>query len=264
MSDTTGPATAPAAPPRADCVADLAGGLTFDLPAAGTTGPVLVLRRRGGSGGPADETRLPLTPAGEGHVRAVLPATVPLAEGRWDAYVGERAVEPGIRDLRTLVDRVPDEPDGVRVRLPYPTADGRLAVRSWVRRPHAEAGGIVLGEGVCTVEGTLYGACPGAGAVAEARLGGEVHRFPAEGGEAGAFAFTVPYEVLAEPPVTAERLWELWLRPGAEAEPVRVSRLLDDVWDRKNVFVYPAHRGEGYGAAPCYTTDNDLCVRLTP
>ncbi|GGU55978.1 hypothetical protein [Streptomyces lavendofoliae] len=278
MSDATDPAPAPGTPPRADCVADSAGGITFDIAVVDAAEPVLVLRRRGGSAGPApsggpgpgpvpggapDEARLPLTPAGAGHLRAVLPGTVQLAEGRWDAYLGDRAVEPGVRDLRALVDRVPDERDGVRARVPYPTADGRLAVRSWVRRPHAEAGDIVLGEGVCTVEGTLYGARCAAGAVAEARLGGTVHRVPA-GGEGGAFAFTVPYDLLAEPPVTSEQLWELWLRPDAGAEPVRVARVLDDVWDRKNVFVYPAHRGEGYGAAPCYTADNDLCVRLTP
>ncbi|QGV81376.1 hypothetical protein [Streptomyces ficellus] len=264
MSDAAPtPAPAPAAPPRVDCVADSAGGITFDIVVLDTAEPVLVLRRRGGSGGTADETRLPLTPAGEGHMRAVLPNTMELAEGRWDVFLDERAVEPGVRDLRALVDRVPDEEGGVAVRVPYPTADGRLAVRSWVRLPHAEAGDIVLGEGVCTVEGTLYGAETAAGAVAEVRRGGTVHRVPA-GGEKGGFAFTVAYDALAEPPVAAEQLWELWLRPDASSEPVRVSRVLDDVWDRKNVFVYPAHQGEGYRAAPCYTTDNDLCVRITP
>ncbi|GAA2512374.1 hypothetical protein [Streptomyces gobitricini] len=261
MSDATDPALAPA-PPRADCVADSAGGVTFDIAVVDAAEPVLVLRRRGGSGGPADEARLPLTPAGEGHMRAVLPGTVQLAEGRWDMYLDGRAVQPGIRDLRALVDRVPDGSDGVCVRVPYPTADGRLAVRSWVRRPHAEAGDIVLGDGACTVEGTLYGVRAEPGAMAEARLGGTVHRVPADGAE-GAFTFTVPYDALAEPPLAAEQLWQLWLRPGAGAEPVRISRVLDDVWDRKNVFVYPVHQGEGYKAAPCYTTDNDLCVRLT-
>ncbi|MFG3508321.1 hypothetical protein ACGF5F_22800 [Streptomyces sp. NPDC047821] len=263
MSDATAPAPAPGAPPRADCVADSAGGITFDLVAVEAAQPVLVLRPRGGSGGPADEARLPLTPAGGGHLRAVLPSTMELAEGRWDVYLDGRAVEPGIRDLRALVDRVPDEEGGVAARVPYPTADGRLAVRSWFRAPHAEAGDILTGEGACTVEGTLYGARLGAGAVAEARLGGTVRAVPADG-EKGAFSFTLAYDVLAGPPVAAEQLWELWLRPAADAEPVRISRVLDDVWDRKNLFVYPTHQGEGYRAAPCYTADNDLCVRLAP
>lgn len=46
---------------------------------------------------------------------------------------------------------------------------------------------------------------------------------------------------------------------------VRISRILDDVWDRKKIFVYPGlSTGEGGRATPCYSTDNDLCVRLEP
>ncbi|MFV0130618.1 hypothetical protein ACLGI4_23410 [Streptomyces sp. HMX112] len=260
MTDPTTAEQSGRGEPRADCVVDSAGGITFDIAVMDASEPALVLRRRGGTA-PADELRLPLTPAGEGHLRAVLPSTVELAEGRWDAYVDGRAVEPGVRDVRALVDRVPEE-GRVTARVPYPTADGRLAVRSWVRAPHAEAGDITFGAGACTVEGTLYGAELGPGAVAEARRGGKVHQVPAGGG-GGRFAFTLRYDALAEPPVEGEQLWQLWLRPDADAGPVRISRILDDVWDRKNICVYPEHRGEGYRAAPCYTTDNDLCVRLT-
>ncbi|MET9802700.1 hypothetical protein [Streptomyces sp. NPDC006368] len=268
-TDATTPAPAPGAPPRADCLADTTGGLTFTLEAAAVDAaePVLVLRRRGGTA-PSDETRLPLTAVGEGRVRATLPAAHELAEGRWDVSVGGRAVEPGIRDLRALVDRVPAEEGSVTARVPYPTADGRLAVRGWVRAPHAEAGDLTFGAGTCTVEGTLYGAHLGGGAVAEARLGGTVHRVPATG-DKGAFAFTLAYDTLAHDdrtqprPGEGQRLWQLWLRPGTDAEPVRVSRVLDDIWDRRNIHVYPAHRGDGYTATPCYTTDNDLCVRVT-
>ncbi|WP_432073998.1 hypothetical protein [Streptomyces wuyuanensis] len=248
--------------PRADCIADAAGGVTFDIAGTGAPGALLVLRRRGGTG---DSVRLPLTPAGGHHSRAVLPSTVELAEGHWDAYTDDgAAVEPGIRDLRALVGRVP-EAGRIAVRVPYPTADGRLAVRCWVREPHAEAGDIAVSQGSCTVEGVLYGAVFGAGAVAEARLGETVHRVPLTADCAGGrFALTPEYATLAGPAVAGERLWTLWLRPSADAEPVRISRILDDVWNRRNVFVYPAHEGEGYRAAPCYTGDNDLCVRLSP
>ncbi|SDN65801.1 hypothetical protein [Streptomyces wuyuanensis] len=248
--------------PRADCIADAAGGVTFDIAGTGAPGALLVLRRRGGAG---DTVRLPLTPAGGNHSRAVLPSTVELAEGHWDAYTDDgAAVEPGIRDLRALVGRVP-EAVRIAVRVPYPTADGRLAVRCWVREPHAEAGDIAVSQGACTVEGVLYGAVLGAGAVAEARLGETVHRVPPTADCAGGrFAVTLEYATLAGPAADGERLWTLWLRPSADAEPVRISRILDDVWDRRNVFVYPAHEGEGYRAAPCYTADNDLCVRLSP
>jgi hypothetical protein len=256
--------------PRADCIADAAGGITFDVAGAGAPDAVLVLKRRGGKGA-ADELRLPLTPSGDGASRAVLPSTLELAEGRWDTFFSRSgiddgdAVEPGIRDLRALVDQAP-ETDRVTVRIPYPTADGRLAVRCWVRAPHAEAGAIGLApeQGAMTVEGVLYGAELGEGAVAEARLrsGGRVHEVPVTG-EGRAFGFTLPYGSLAEQPVGDEQLWDLWLRPAADAAGIRISRILDDVWDRKSIFVYPKQSTDTCVAAPCYTGDNDLCVRLT-
>lgn len=250
------------AAPRADCIADAAGGVTFDIAGPGAPDASLVLRLRGG--GTEDAVRLPLTPAGGSHSRAVLPSTVELAEGHWDAYTDDgSAVAPGIRDLRALVGRVP-EAGRITARVPYPTADGRLAVRCWLRRPHAEAGDIGVAQGACTIEGVLYGAVLGAGAVGEARLGGAVHRVPAAVGGGGRFALTLPYATLAGPGVDGERSWTLWLRPSEGAEPVRISRILDDLWDRRSVFVYPVHEGEGYRAAPCYTAGNDLCVRLTP
>jgi hypothetical protein len=108
--------------PRADCIADAAGGITFDV--VGAEGPqaALVLRRRGGKAA-GDELRLPLTPSGDGVSRAVLPSTVELAEGRWDAGTDDGvAVEPGIRDLRAIVDQTPADGTGrIAVRVPYPT-----------------------------------------------------------------------------------------------------------------------------------------------
>ncbi|WP_328679563.1 hypothetical protein OG905_32020 [Streptomyces sp. NBC_00322] len=251
--------------PRADCLADAAGAVTFDLAGIGASDAELVLRRRGCEG-EQDETRLPLTPSGDGTSRAVLPGTVELAEGHWDAYAGDRPVESGIRDVRALLDRTPDT-DRIAPRVPYPTAGGSLALRCWVRAPHAEAGdiGVVAEHCAMTVEGRLYGTEVGEGAAAEARLrGGDlVHRVPATGKD-GAFGFTLPFAPLAEASGGKDQWWDLWLVPAAGAAAVRVSRVLDDVWDRRNVFVYPKQRTEtGQFAEPCYTVDNDLCVRLT-
>ncbi|MFF0064525.1 hypothetical protein ACFYRC_23825 [Streptomyces sp. NPDC005279] len=251
-------------PPRADCVADAACGITFDLAGAGSPDAVLVLKRRGKDA--TDEVRLPLTPSGGGTSRAVLPSTVELAEGHWDVSIaGGDAVESGIRDVRALLDRAP-EAGRVAVRVPYPTAAGNLAVRCWVRAPHAEAGDIGLApeRGALTVEGRLYGAELGEGAVAEARLrsGDRVHEVPVTG-EGGAFAFTLPCGPMAQGPVAKEQLWELWLRPAADAAAVRISRILDDIWDKKAIFVYPKVATDTCHAAACYTGDNDLGVRLT-
>ncbi|MFE7666549.1 hypothetical protein ACFU7U_37610, partial [Streptomyces celluloflavus] len=148
---------------RADCIADSAGGLTFDLTApqdADTTwSAALVLRLRGDEGA-ADEVRLPLGPNGSGRLRAVLPSTVALAEGRWHAYadLGDgrepRRLLQGVNDLRSLVGRRPLAGIGrLGVRIPYATRFGNLALRSWLRGPHAEAGDILVAPEGLTVSG---------------------------------------------------------------------------------------------------------------
>ncbi|WP_242586171.1 hypothetical protein [Streptomyces sp. MST-110588] len=185
----------PDGPPelRADCIADSAGGLTFDVTAPSREADAvwsaaLVLRLRGGDG-EADEVRLPLGPTCSGRLRAVLPSTVALAEGRWNAYadLGDgqeaRPLLPGVNDLRSLVDRRPLAGIGrLGVRIPYATRHGSLALRSWLRGPHAEAGELSLSPEGVTVRGRLYGAALAPGAIAEARSRGAVS--PLGGGDA--------------------------------------------------------------------------------
>ncbi|MES9560178.1 MULTISPECIES: transferase [unclassified Streptomyces] len=266
--------------PRADCTVGPDGGITFDLDRRREDGeaPELLLRLRGAKGTDGGTVRLPLSPLRDGRLRAVLPGAGESAEGRWDVYLREPgtdddaavAVEPGIRDLRLLVDRTPGA-GPVAVRIPYPTLDGRLAVRCWLRAPHAEAGAVTFDGTGITVEGTLYGTDLGADAGVEARqpgADGRVLRVPVTGQD-GTFAFTLPLDRLADGAVTAQQLWTLWLVPGTadgeRAGGVRISRILDDVWDRKKIFVYPGRStGEGALATPCYSTDNDLCLRLEP
>ncbi|MCK7623217.1 hypothetical protein MUU72_08915 [Streptomyces sp. RS10V-4] len=271
---------------KADCIADSAGGLTFDLDVPrghGTTwSAALVLRLRAGAGetvaaGPADdEVRLPLGPNGPGRLRAVLPSTVALAEGRWHAYadLGDgadpRRLLPGVNDLRSLVDRRPLAGIGrLGVRIPYATQRGNLALRSWLRGPHAEAGDILVAPGGITVTGRLYGAGPAAGAQAEARsrqAGQEPVTVPlaVEGPD---FRFTLPCAELAARWRRGSEPWDLWLRPGAGAPPVRIARLLDDVPDKEQVFSYPAvpvpAAGGELRVGPYYTLDNDLAVRVS-
>ena len=189
--------------PHADCTADSAGGLTFDVrltdktnktnktnkaggaagasdavtTAVATTGDAaLLLHRRGGGGGPADTVRLPLGLAGtDGTLRAVLPSIMTLPEGRWDAYLALADAEPqrllpGVHDLRSLIDRVPRQGrTWLGVRIPYATKYGNLTVRSWLRWPHAEAGRLRVEDGRLLLHGGLYGARLGATARLEAR-----------------------------------------------------------------------------------------------
>ncbi|TDT36575.1 hypothetical protein EV562_10737 [Streptomyces sp. BK208] len=265
-----------AAPLRADCIGDSAGGLTFDVAARRNTGAaLLILRRRGADGDDAADTvSLPLAPAAEGRLRAALPSSVSLPEGRWDAYArlsggGPRRLVPGVTDLRSLAERTPSGLLGhVAVRIPYATRQGNLTVRSWLRAPHAEAVELVLADSGLTVRGRVYGTqlAPGAYAALRAR--------PGEGGGDGVrrldvaagrteFAFTVPYDGLAP------GLWDLWLRPAGDSGPaVRLARLLDDIADKNPVFTFPrarvrTSRGPGE-AGPYYTGDNDLSLVVAP
>ncbi|MFM9595369.1 hypothetical protein ACKI1J_36150 [Streptomyces scabiei] len=256
-----------AAPPRADCVADFAGGLTFDLADPGVTGAAhLVLHRRGGD----HRTRLPLTPAGHGRLRTALPTGTDLPEGRWDVYLQVAGDEPhrlapGLNDLRSLVDRAPAPAAGrVAVRIPYGTKHGNLSVRSWERSPHAEAGALHIGEGGLEVIVRVYGAAPTPEAYAELTdraEGSPAVRAALVPDDRGDLRFTLPYGGLR--PGT----WNLWLCPRGESGPrARVARLLDDIVEKASVLVYPGRRVEtGHGpveVAPFYTADNDLSVTV--
>jgi hypothetical protein len=255
----------PVTAPRADCVADSAGGLTFDITDRGEPGPAhLLLKLRDSE----QEVRLPLTPAADGHLRAALPSSVELPEGRWDAYVQvadaePRRLVPGINDLRSLVDRVPGAWRGhVAVRIPYATKYGNLTVRSWLRAPHAEAGELDVGKYVLGVRARVYGTALAPDAYVElvGRQAAPVVHAELTADQDG-FHFAVPYAALRP------GLWDLWLRPAGETGPrVRIARLLDDIADKKPVFIYPTATLETeHGpvtAGPYYTGDNDLAVKV--
>ncbi|TGB03121.1 hypothetical protein E4099_20015 [Streptomyces palmae] len=266
-------------PPRAHCVADPAGTLTFDVfdwrPAGAGAGLLLTPR---GPEGAADTLRLPLAPIAGERLRAVLTVETPLPEGRWDVYVAEdgaqpRRLSPGNHDLRALVDREPPSGAGpLAVRIPYATKYGNLSVRSWVRAPHVEAGDIRVGAEELTVHGRLAGAeHPAdllAGAVLEARpRGAEPGTGPTAKPttEGAAFSCALRYADLVRDWAGERLLLDLWLRP-ADGAPVRLARILDDVPDKKEIFVYPAREvAAPHGAARVvayYTVDNDLSVRV--
>ncbi|MET8686283.1 hypothetical protein ABZV77_18910 [Streptomyces sp. NPDC004732] len=264
--------------PRADCIADSAGGLTFDVtdPSEPGTEEVahLLLRLRDADADSAEDVvRLPLTPSGDGRLRAALPSSVELAEGRWNAYAqvagGEpRRLMPGVNDLRSLVDRAPSGSRGhVAVRIPYATKQGNLSVRSWRRAPHAETGELEITGTAMTVQGRVYGTALTDAAYVEAVRRDEPERvlrvdITAEG---PAFSFALRYGPLAD---SGAGPWDLWLLPAGESGPrVRLARLLDDVPDKKAIFTYPVVpcATEEHGtleAGPYYTLDNDLSVRV--
>ena len=68
---------------------------------------------------------------------------------------------------------------------------------------------------------------------------------------------------MAEATGSGGGVWNVFVRPAPEAPFIRVARLLDDVADRKEVFVYPSVEVGGTVVRPYYTVDNDLSVEVT-
>ncbi len=268
--------------PRAHCTIDEDGRITFELEVDPLTAarPQLLLRLRPKKGQPEKVRQLlDLEPVGGGRHRAVLEPRPALAEGRWDAYLlpepnpepeaGRQRLRPGLRDLRLLVaGHRQDRPSPVAVRIPYVTKDGYLAVRTWLRTAHAEAGGIEVAERSMTVRGRLHGASLAEEATVRLRLrggGGTVRTLAPQVEDGGRdFSFTVDYADLAGETGAGSHVWDIAVQPGGGAPPVRIGRLLDDVADRKHVFVYPAVTLGGVSLRPYYTVDNDLSLEVTP
>ncbi|MFI8893764.1 transferase [Streptomyces paradoxus] len=259
---------------RADCVIDIDGRITFRLPPSPGADPRLLLRLRPKKGQAETTLRLlDLEPDGsDGHRLAVLETHPLLDEGRWDVYLlpepgaERRRLRPGLRDLRSLVDgHLRDRPAPVAVRIPYATKDGFLALRAWRRAAHAEARAIDVTDRAMTVTARLHGAELHADATVRLRLRGTdtVRTLrPRTDDDARGFSFTVGPGELADGG-GAIRVWDAFVRPTADAPPVRVGRLLDDVADRKHVYVYPAIETDGSALRPYYTVDNDLAIEVT-
>ncbi|MFD7714987.1 hypothetical protein [Streptomyces sp. NPDC059814] len=272
----------PVEQPRGEMTVEEEGRLVVRvrLPLPASARPRLLLQPRPKKGEPEESGRyVELEPAGQDQWRAVLEAAPALEEGRWDAYVvgvpGEERTPllPGLRDLRALVSGGGDGRTApVAVRIPYATKDGRLAVRAWWRAMHAEAGRIVLAGGSMTVTARLFGARLGDGAAVSLRRRGQdtaVRQIALRAQGDQDFSFTVDYGELVTDgggpgAGKAPVVWDVYVHPVTGAPRIRVARLLDDIADRKTVFVYPATVFGGVSARPYYTFDNDLSVEVGP
>jgi hypothetical protein len=264
------------AEPRVACTAGADGRIVFTLLRPAAEGRQLLLRLRPKKkGGPERAVHtLDLEPDGDGRVRAVLGERPVLEEGRWDVYLldgsDRQRLRPGPRDLRALVDgHLRDRTAPLAVRVSYATTSGHLAVRAWLRRTHAEAGGIETADGSLTVSARLHGASLTEGAAVRLRLrgGGAVQTLaPRAAADGRSFSFTADCARLAAVTPAATGVWDVFLLPTGDpdAPAVRVARLLDDVADRKRVFVYPPVTTGDAVLRPYYTVDNDLSLKVEP
>ncbi|KFG08449.1 glycosyltransferase family 4 protein [Streptomyces sp. LBUM 1478] len=264
-----------AATPSAHARATGDGGLVVRLdPAELPAGPldfVARLRRDPGErqiGVPV----LPSADAPDTVVQAVLrPTEHTLAEGRWDCYVVPRGTTKRLRltarlvEQAALVGRPPSAGrDGVGAWIPYPTADGFLALRTWLRPAHAEIDTVEVGEESVTVTATLYGDADAVREGAEVRAVSRTdtaYDFTVVVRAVGerVVRFTVPYgEIMARRAVEHD-LWDL------RVAGVPVGRIGGDVVERRKTDLVPgrvfphAERGRTR-VRPYFTVRNELAL----
>ncbi|QFQ97981.1 glycosyltransferase family 4 protein [Streptomyces phaeolivaceus] len=263
--------------PTAHARATADGGVTVLLdPAELPAGPldfVARLRRDPGK----RQIRVEVLPSAEAPdtvLRATLrPAEHTLAEGRWDCYVAPRGSNERVRlavrmvEQAALVGRAPAvDQRGVGAWIPYATADGFLAVRTWLRPAHAEIDSVEVGEGSVTVTVTRHG--DGAGVPLE---DGAMVRAVSRVDSAYDFSvavrgvgergvrFTVPYAAVMARRSVEHDLWDLRL------EGVPVGRIGGDVVERRKTDLVPGrvveHGERGLTRVrPYFTVNNELAL----
>jgi glycosyltransferase involved in cell wall biosynthesis len=261
--------------PTAHARATADGGVSVLLdPAELPSGPldfVARLRRDPGQ----RQVRVPVLPSADAPdtvSRATLdPVEHTLAEGRWDCYVAPRGTNKRVRltvrmvEQAALVGRAPSvDQRGVGAWIPYATADGFLAVRSWLRPAHAEIDTVEVGEGSVTVTATLHGAAAPVGEGAVVRVVSRTdtaYDFSVAAravGERG-FRFTVPYDEIMARRSVEHDLWDLHLGD------VPVGRIGGDVVERRKTDLVPGqvfeHGERGRTRVrPYFTVNNELAL----
>ncbi|GGK68939.1 glycosyltransferase family 4 protein [Streptomyces flaveus] len=270
-------------PPAAHARATAEGGLTVLLDTAELpAGPLdFVLRLRRDS--EKREIRLPVLPAPDSPdtgARVTLHrAEHSLAEGRWDCYVAPHGTASGTR--KRLAARLVEQaallrrpltvrdPDGVSAWIPYTTADGFLALRTWLRPAHAEVERIEAGERSVSVTVALHGAAglaEGAGVTVRAVSRTEqAYDFsvPARPVGADSLRLIVPYEEVMARRTREQDLWDLRLSTADGTVPV--GRIGGDIVGRKKTDVVPAvvldHPQRGSTRVrPYFSATNDLSL----
>ncbi len=245
-----------------DCTVRADGTLSFT--SAGTTdATALVLRLRDQPG----EHEIPFDGSGQG---ALLSPASGVDEGRWNVFLkegtGRTRARAGRLDTRVTASGLPPETDGpVRMLLPYVTADGYLAVRSWQRDLHTECRRVALEEDWLRLELDFYGLASDSLELVAARRSHPMELvFPVTvSGDAARGDAEIPLSELARCRLTRHDDWDLWVA-GPDGTRVRVARLLDDVPDRKAVYTQPLLKITPPDELPWVEESPATPVRLRP
>ncbi|MGK5739149.1 glycosyltransferase [Micromonospora sp. URMC 103] len=238
--------SAPSDGPVADCLVlpDLALRWSVDA-ALCVGGASVVLRNRD----TRETVEVALAPSVDGLRHEATLDVAALPEGRWNVHLADgkgvrRRLRPQRVDSRALAggpdDWLAGRPAGVRAHVPYRTADGFLAVRSWVRAAHAEVRRVTLDGEAVLVGFTWHG--PGTPDTAMLRRRGDRTdslAVPVVTAADGTPTLVVPLAMLAELRLGRYEDWDVFLQQPAGPGEVRLGRFVDDVVDKKRVYNYP-------------------------
>ncbi|SCL22386.1 Glycosyltransferase involved in cell wall bisynthesis [Micromonospora rhizosphaerae] len=238
--------SAPTDGPIVDCLVLPDFGLQWSVDAATCAGEASVVLRNRDT---REVVQVALAPAVDGlrHVGTLAAAALP--EGRWNVYLMDgqgvrRRVRPQRLDSRFLAGGPDDGPagglSGVRAHVPYRTADGFLAVRSWVRAAHAEVRRIALDGEDVTIAFTWHGPGIPDGAVLR-RRGDRPESLAVSTASAtdGTMTMLVPLAPLTDLRLGRYEDWDIFLRQPGGLDEVRLGRFVDDVVDKKRTYNYP-------------------------
>lgn len=263
------------------------GELRFTVASDGAEWQRLVLKRRRSD--ERAEIHLTVDPTDGGMVGALLPSTV-MAEGRWDASLETATGElvragAGRCDTRRAA-AMPLATAGrpLARRLPYETADGFLAVRTWLRSAHAEVDVVERGGATLALRGRVVSegddvAGRQVRVIAASRLDGvpEWTSSPTDTDQSGCFEGTVDLDDLSRHRVTRHDDWDLYLEVVDSGTRARLGRLADDIVDRKPMVTYEVTRSRPetdprlhdeyplptVEVRPYFTVNNDLSLYVT-
>ncbi|WP_329075558.1 glycosyltransferase family 4 protein [Streptomyces niveus] len=233
---------------------------------AGTGEPVSLPFRVGSSPDTGPQARLVLYRGGR-----------PLAEGHWDVHLRHgtegrsRRVHAGRVETSRLVGLALPHPSGAgwASTVPYATADGHLALRTWNRPGHAELATVTATPEDLTLTGTLHGAeTTGRGYRLTVRLrdaNGPWFHTHCRLEPDGEFAADIPLDRLADLQPGRRAVWDIALTPYAQGRALRPARLFGDLPQRSRIDHFPtAHHAvppRTFTVQPHLTADHSLALR---
>ena len=195
-------------------------------------------------------------------------------EGRWNLQVHRSGhvsrLRPGPLDTRVLAGaRTTGGADAelAPVALPYATRDGYLAIRTWVRPRHAECTALTLVDDRLEIHVAARGFTLGPDACLEVHRRGprpSVSSTAIGSDDSRYGSARVDLRLLVQHRLTRHDDWDVWVRPGPDQELLRVARILDDVVDRKGVYVQPLLTFASDDELPWVEEDPVSTVRVRP